>query len=148
MSKVTAFLSMALNFSGMIRLRQSLADNFAKLDDWIKDSATPLVVADTTTAITLTAAAHFTGAEGHIVKEATLYTTNASAIAAGMTKTESDKLAIGTKLNIVMGTGAVTITGSGGVTFTARGVVAGGRIATAHKVSAALWYVQYPALSS
>lgn len=140
----TSVLGLSLNFNGIVRLRQSLKAAFEAFDSLFA----PLIVTSAATSITLTAAAHFTNSAGFEATEATLYTTSATAVAAAMTKTESDKLAIGTRLNLVQSAGAVTITGSGGVTFTARGVVAGGRTAVAHKVSAALWLVDYPALSA
>lgn len=143
MSKITEYLSLPLNLSGIIRLRQSITDAFNILDSFAADVAEIVLKSDSTDTITLTAAAHFTAANGGIAKEATLYTTNGSAIAAAMTKTESDKLAIGTKLWLVQSAGAVTITGSGGVTFTARGAVTGGLTALAVKVTASLWLVDY-----
>lgn len=139
----TSYLSLPLNLGGIVAFRNAIRSAFGILDSF----ATPNVVTSAATSITLTAADHFTKGST-IVPESTLYTTSGSAVAAAMTKTESDKLAIGTKLNLVQSAGAVTITGSGGVTFTARGVVAGGRTACAIKVSAALWLVDYPALSA
>lgn len=143
MSRLTTYLQMALNFSGMIRMRQSLADNFNAIDEFFSNAATPKITTDATQSITLTAADHFTDANGKLAKDATLYTTNASAVAASMTKTESDKLALGTKLWLVQSAGAVTITGSGGVTFTRRGTATGGLTAVAIKVTSALWLVDY-----
>lgn len=155
--RVTDYLSLPLNFSGIIRLRQSLETAFGLIDQWGKTAymiSKPKFVSSAATSITLTKADHFDAgdtdstATGAVAREGILYTTSGSAVAAGMTKTESDKVPIGTKLYLVQSAGAVTITGSGGVTFTARGVVAGGRTALAVKVTASLWLVDYPALSA
>lgn len=151
--RVTEFLELPLNFSGIIRLRQTLERAFALIDAFCADIDSRSYASGQTTSatsITLTKADHFdlgpyaSGASIHCI----LYTTSASAVAASMTKTESDKLPIGTVITMIQSTGAVTITGSGGVTFTNRGVVAGGRTATARKVSSSLWLVDYPALSA
>jgi len=134
----------SLKLHGIIRLRQSLATAFAKLDAAIA----PKVTTDATQAITLTAATHFTDAQGHIHREATLYSSSATAVTIGFAKAQSDLLPVGSVLNVVQSAGACTITGSGGLTVTARGVIAGGRTARAHKVTAALWLIDYPALSA
>lgn len=140
----TSIFGLSLNLNGIVRMRQTIKNAFEAFDALLG----PTLVSSALTTIVLTAAANFTTAKGQKTKEASLYTTAATAVGASMTKVESDKLAIGTKLKLIQSAGAVTITGSGGVTFTARGVIAGGRTATAHKVSAALWLVDYPALSA
>lgn len=151
--RITDYLSLPLNFSGIIRLRQSLETAFSLIDAAAETAYKVSGVKFTSsaaTSITLTKADHFEcgDANGTVAREAMLYTTSGSAVAASMTKTESDLLPIGAKLRLVQSAGAVTITGSGGVTFTARGVVAGGRTALAVKVTSALWLVDYPALSA
>lgn len=137
-----------LNTAGNLRFRQAVKDFFAgvktamaKLDSGLA----PKFTLDATAVIALTAATHWTDAQGHIHREATLYTSSGTAVAVSFAKTQSDLLPIGTILNVIQSAGAVTITGSGGLTVTARGVIAGNVNARAHKVTAALWLIDYPA---
>lgn len=151
MATFASLLAFPFNLAGVVRQRASITRMFNSVKTALTKLDTalaPKITTDATAAVTLTAATHWTDANGHINKEAILYLTSGSAVAVGFAKAQSDLLPLGAKLIVVQSAGAATITGSGGLTVTARGVVAGGRTAVAEKVTAALWLIDYPALST
>lgn len=148
MATFASLQSATINLTGVIRMRNAIRDFFAGVKTAMAKLDTALVpkfTVDATATIALTVATHFTDGSGHIHREATLYTSSGTAVAASFAKAQSDLLPLGAVLNVVQSAGAVTITGSGGLTVTARGVIAGGVTARAHKVTAALWLIDYPA---
>lgn len=148
MATFASLQATVINTAGVIRFRNAVKDFFAGVQTAMAKLDTalaPKFTLDATGVIALTVATHFTDTKGHIHREATLYTSSGSAVAISFAKAQSDLLPIGAKLFVVQSAGACTITGSGGLTVTARGVIAGGVTALAHKVTAALWLIDYPA---
>ncbi len=145
---LTENLGLSLNFSGVIRMRQALIDNFKKIDAFMTGSGT---AQDNPNPLTEKGASfNVTGAEvsdsrGYAAKEVIYKSTAATGITMTIPNALDGSLPIGMKITIMQAAGVVTVAGSGGVTVTTVGTKAANTLVTVIKTAAGAWSAYYPA---